>query len=545
MRYEKFAIRNVYGDTYTLERNKADMYLLKATGIGYAQNDVNISTEGFRAGGVYNSNHINSRNIVFDLVMFGENAFTRKKLYKIFPQDSAVRIFCKNLERDVYIDGYVESIDTMDYNYKEKSRVSIICPNPYWHDVEEIVKTVNSVCTIENDGDCNVGFTATITIDTDETATLEMSEEAYDPPSIMQSTVYVPFPAAWYPDGDKYLKVYVNGILKSSGYTTDFIEYTTSTRDLKIVFDNSTKLNAGDVVKVDVVEDYTDTETKTDSPAASRQMYDQYQYPGMEIPKPSWYDSASSQSVKLCYDDGSDVQTADFYYIDTGDYFSVIYRGATPTEYPYKIMYTVISGDVSVQKSRVDNTQSVTVTYPYKLLINPSEIGYDVSNDAIRIYTGGNEVENYTTESAEDSENNQLLCIRFGTQITMQTILQIISSISGDDVSEYTDSQIMEGLLLVQGLKLRNTTTDEQIIFHGIQFQPGDVIEVSTVRGDVHVTLKESNWMPPGTNLLYTVYDYGKLFELVKGDNTLMLSANTNTDFVSAEIKTQLMYGGV
>jgi hypothetical protein len=115
----------------------------------------------------------------------------------------------------------------------------------------------------------------------------------------------------------------------------------------------------------------------------------------------------------------------------------------------------------------------------------------------------------------------------------------------GADISGYTDEQLDTGMGVVDDLTITNTSTGAHICFAGIPLRSGDVIELSTMPGDLHATVIESNWMPVGTSLLYTVYKHWSLFRLQKGENILEITAETNVDFVRAEFHARQLFGGV
>jgi hypothetical protein len=177
--------------------------------------------------------------------------------------------------------------------------------------------------------------------------------------------------------------------------------------------------------------------------------------------------------------------------------------------------------------------------------LSPAAIGYDAEKDLMRIYANGEKLTGWTIESAQSSGGSDLICIWFAARLEYMTTVQIVSSIAGDDIRDYTDAQVDAGMLIVNDLEIANRSTGEYLMLAGVQLRPGDEIFLSTVPGDLYVTVTESDWMEPGTSLLYAAYKNGTFFKIQPGENILEITAETNVEFVNAKFQARQIFGGV
>ena len=99
-------------------------------------NTVNIS--GFD-GSRFNSSRIEQRNLVITLNIRSPIEINRLVLYKYFRVKRYCKIYYKNDNRDVYIEGYVESFENNPFTQLQQPQISIICPKPFWNEIDELI----------------------------------------------------------------------------------------------------------------------------------------------------------------------------------------------------------------------------------------------------------------------------------------------------------------------------------------------------------------------------------------------------------------------
>lgn len=122
----------------------SDEYKYQITNIeGLTPPDTEIyMTDNIGDGSIFNHQRTSKRNIVIYVVINGLAEKNRINLYQFFRNGEQIKIYYKNDSRNVYTIGYVEKMTPIIFGNKEECQISILCPNPYFIDMEESV--VNS-----------------------------------------------------------------------------------------------------------------------------------------------------------------------------------------------------------------------------------------------------------------------------------------------------------------------------------------------------------------------------------------------------------------
>lgn len=131
-------IKNTNGETFELSHDYANYYITGVQGLTPPATTINTAKAGIIDGTFFNSASVEERNIVITLVLNGDIEANRQKLYRIFPRKTPCTIFFKNENRDVKIQGYVETIESDLFVKREQVQISIICPRPYFEDLAVI-----------------------------------------------------------------------------------------------------------------------------------------------------------------------------------------------------------------------------------------------------------------------------------------------------------------------------------------------------------------------------------------------------------------------
>jgi len=180
-------IENVYGQTFELTHNTSNYKVVGVSGLTYPTSNINTS-EGIMDGAYYNSQRLQMRNIVIDIMLDGNVEANRQQLYKIFPIKSKCTIYFQNENRNVKIDGWIEVVGGDLFSQQEQIQVSIICPQPYFEGLTAIQEELSRIvklfefpfsiqdpipiseiqalpfCTIQNGGDMKCGCILEISI---------------------------------------------------------------------------------------------------------------------------------------------------------------------------------------------------------------------------------------------------------------------------------------------------------------------------------------------------------------------------------------------
>jgi hypothetical protein len=156
---------------------KSSLLVQKVTGLGPA--DINLFIGDFsRDGGIYQGRRVGNRNPVMTITLNPDPALDetvkslRETLYKAFVDPLVDADFVKlNLIDDVddvrYLVGYTEKFETDPFDVETVAQISMLCPDPYIRDNDEIVLTdVSGWVTVPftYNGTAETGFETMISI---------------------------------------------------------------------------------------------------------------------------------------------------------------------------------------------------------------------------------------------------------------------------------------------------------------------------------------------------------------------------------------------
>lgn len=140
-------VENDRGNTLELTNNQ-DYTVFKIEGLNPPQVTINSSVNTTTDGSSINSARLENRNIVIYTTIDGDVETNRINLYKYFPVKKSIKLYFKNNSRDVYIEGTVELIECDQFTNKEVAQISIICPKPYFKDIENLVTSFGDVSSM-------------------------------------------------------------------------------------------------------------------------------------------------------------------------------------------------------------------------------------------------------------------------------------------------------------------------------------------------------------------------------------------------------------
>lgn len=129
-------IENQYGELLELTHN-ANYTVTDIQGLGPVTAVINTAVLATSDGSRFNSSRKGTRNIVITAVIEGEIERNRLALYRYAPPKYPVRFYFKNANRDVFIDGYVESHECSPFESRQLAQISIICPQPFFKSVSD------------------------------------------------------------------------------------------------------------------------------------------------------------------------------------------------------------------------------------------------------------------------------------------------------------------------------------------------------------------------------------------------------------------------
>lgn len=140
----KFSLENQYGNNIELTHNR-NYAIYEISGLHPPNAIISTDSLAIYDGEKFTSSKADKRTIN---IQFGitKNAETNRiALYKIIKTKQYIRLNYKNNIRDIFIEGYVESM-IIDYHaVPQLVTVSILCPRPYFNDATELISEMSAL----------------------------------------------------------------------------------------------------------------------------------------------------------------------------------------------------------------------------------------------------------------------------------------------------------------------------------------------------------------------------------------------------------------
>lgn len=136
-------IENAKGSTLELTNNEENYQVANIDGLNPPNANINVSNYANGDGSSFNSSRIPNREIVITVYINGDIERNRLALYKHFRNKEWCKIYFKDDSRDVFIEGYVQAFEVPRFVQKQVAQISILCPNPYFKDIETIVQSIS------------------------------------------------------------------------------------------------------------------------------------------------------------------------------------------------------------------------------------------------------------------------------------------------------------------------------------------------------------------------------------------------------------------
>lgn len=140
----KLSLENQYGNNIELTHNR-NYAIYEISGLHPPNAIISTDSLAIYDGEKFTSSKVDKRTIN---IQFGitKNAETNRiALYKVIKTKQYIRLNYKNNIRDIFIEGYVESM-IIDYHaVPQLVTVSILCPRPYFNDATELISEMSAL----------------------------------------------------------------------------------------------------------------------------------------------------------------------------------------------------------------------------------------------------------------------------------------------------------------------------------------------------------------------------------------------------------------
>ena len=150
-------IENKRGETITLTDDPN--YVATINGLESLKAVINTSRAGLMDGTLFNSSAMSERALTLTIMPMEPVEKNRIALYRLLQVKQYCKVYYSNGSRDVYIEGYVESIENDLFTQSQEIQFSIICPQPYLSglyyitaDLNKILRLFEFPCAIDKKG---------------------------------------------------------------------------------------------------------------------------------------------------------------------------------------------------------------------------------------------------------------------------------------------------------------------------------------------------------------------------------------------------------
>lgn len=137
-------LENANGDQLSFAQN-SPFTISEIQGLNPPDATINLNELALIDGAKYNSAKLNMRTINIAFAIEYEAAKNRVEMYKVLKSKQYVKIYYNGSYRQVYIEGYIESIDITYFEMKQIVTCTILCPSPYFKDAQDIVDNLINI----------------------------------------------------------------------------------------------------------------------------------------------------------------------------------------------------------------------------------------------------------------------------------------------------------------------------------------------------------------------------------------------------------------
>lgn len=137
-------LQNAAGDQLTFGMN-SPFTVTDIQGLNPPSSTINTSQVALMDGTKFNSSKMNMRMLNIAFAIEYDAAKNRLEVFKVLKSKQYVKMQYIGQYRQVYIEGYIESIDITYFEMKQIVTCGIICPSPYFKEAQEVVNELQTV----------------------------------------------------------------------------------------------------------------------------------------------------------------------------------------------------------------------------------------------------------------------------------------------------------------------------------------------------------------------------------------------------------------
>ena len=138
-------LTNKQGNSLVFNSMGGPFTITEIQGLNPPNASINTNSVALLDGGLYNSAKLEMRTINLAFAIEYNAEANRMEIYKVLHAKKYIKLNYKSEYRDVYIEGYIQSIDITYFEMKQICTVSILCPEPYLKSAEEVIDELSAI----------------------------------------------------------------------------------------------------------------------------------------------------------------------------------------------------------------------------------------------------------------------------------------------------------------------------------------------------------------------------------------------------------------
>lgn len=137
-------LENENGDQLTFEMG-SPFTITEIQGLNPPDATINTSQIAMIDGGKFNSSKLNMRTINIAFAIEYEAAKNRIEVFKVLKSKQWVKMYYNGEYRQVFITGYIQSIDISYFAKMQIVTCAILCPSPYFKEAQEVIDSLVNI----------------------------------------------------------------------------------------------------------------------------------------------------------------------------------------------------------------------------------------------------------------------------------------------------------------------------------------------------------------------------------------------------------------
>lgn len=137
-------LEDKHGNQLTFEQN-SPFTITEIQGLNPPDATINTSQIVLMDGAKFNSAKVNMREIMLAFAIEYSASYNRDQMYKVLKTKQWIKFYYTGDYRNLFIEGYIQSIDIAYFEMKQIVTCTILCPSPYFNEAQEMVNELDAI----------------------------------------------------------------------------------------------------------------------------------------------------------------------------------------------------------------------------------------------------------------------------------------------------------------------------------------------------------------------------------------------------------------